>query len=55
MDSNKIAYEDLNVAEDKAAREELVSKGFMVVPVIEIDGETIVGFDQAKIKEKLEI
>ncbi len=27
--------------------------GRMVVPIIEIDGDIIVGFDQAKLKEKL--
>jgi len=54
LDANNIPYQDLNVAEDKAAREEMVSKsGAMSVPVIEIDGEILVGFNEAQLKEKL--
>lgn len=54
LEDNKIAYQDLNVAEDKAAREEMVHKsGQIAVPVIDIDGELVVGFNQAKLKEKL--
>ncbi len=56
LDANNIPYQDLNVAEDKAAREEMVSKsGQMTVPAIEIDGEISVGFDEAWLKEKLEL
>jgi glutaredoxin len=54
LDANNIPYQDLNVAEDKAAREEMISKsGAMAVPVIEIDGEILVGFNEAQLKEKL--
>lgn len=54
LDANNIPYQDLDVAEDKAAREEMISKsGTMTVPVIEIDGETLVGFNEAQLKEKL--
>ena len=56
LDANNIPYQDLNVAEDKAAREEMISKsGALAVPVIEIDGEILVGFDEAWLKEKLEL
>ena len=54
LEDNGIEYQDFNVAEDKAAREEMVRKsGQMAVPLIDIDGEFVVGFDQAKLKEKL--
>jgi len=54
LDANNIPYQDLNVAEDKAAREEMISKsGALSVPVIEIDGEILVGFNEAQLKEKL--
>jgi len=54
LEDNSIKYQDLNVAEDKAAREEMINKsGQMGVPVIDIDGELILGFDQAQLKEKL--
>ena len=54
MDENGIPYQDLNVAEDKEARDKMVKKsGQMGVPVIEIDGEIMVGFNPAALKEKL--
>ena len=54
LEENGIKYQDLNVAEDKAAREEMVSKsGQMGVPVIDIGGEFVLGFNQAQLKEKL--
>ncbi|MFN3477019.1 MAG: glutaredoxin domain-containing protein, partial [Candidatus Methylomirabilales bacterium] len=41
-----IPFTDINVVEDKAAREEMVKKsGQMGVPVIEVDGEIVVGFE----------
>ena len=56
LGDNGIAYQELNVAEDKAAREEMINKsGQMGVPVIEVDGEFMVGFNQAQLKEKLGI
>ncbi|MCL0036205.1 FAD-dependent oxidoreductase [Dehalococcoidia bacterium] len=46
MDENGIPYRDLNVAEDKEGRDEMVKKsGQMGVPVIETDGEIVVGFN----------
>lgn len=54
LTNNKVTFREINIAEDKAGREEMVRKsGRMVVPIIEIDGDIIVGFDQAKLKEKL--
>ena len=54
FDKNNIKYEDVNVAEDRQAREEIVKKTQqMGVPVIEIDGQYIVGFDQRRIEEML--
>ena len=54
LDTNNIAYQDVDVAADKAARDEIIKKsGQMVVPQIDIDGEIVIGFDQALLKEKL--
>jgi glutaredoxin 3 len=54
LETNKIPYQDLNVAEDKAALEEMIKRsGQMGVPVIDVDGEFVVGFNQAWLKEKL--
>lgn len=49
-----VEFEDVNVAEDQARAEEMVKKsGQMGVPVLDINGTIIVGFDQPKIDEAL--
>jgi len=56
LDENGIQYEHINVAEDEKAREEMIEKsGQMGVPVIEIDGEMIIGFDRDKIVKLLNL
>ena len=51
-----IDFEDINVAEDKEALDEMVEKSNQKgVPVIEIDNEIVVGFDREKIKNLLNI
>ena len=53
---HNISFEDINVQEDRAAAMEMVRKsGQYGVPVIEIDGEIIVGFDQPRLKALLKI
>ena len=52
--SNDVDYTDYNVAEDAEKRNEMVEKsGQMGVPVIFIDEEMFIGFDEAKLKEAL--
>lgn len=56
LDANKVAYKDLNVASDVAARKEMVKKsGQLGVPVLDIDGQIIVGYDEPKLKDLLKI
>jgi len=51
-----IKYEDINVAEDQVAAKEMIDKsGQMGVPVSEIKGEIIIGFDKEKINKILGI
>ena len=54
LKENQIEFEDINVAQDAQAREEMIQKsGQMGVPVAEIDGQIIIGFDREKISELL--
>jgi glutaredoxin 3 len=47
-----IGFEEIDVARDRTAAQELVHKtGQMGVPVIVIDGQTIVGFDRVKLDQ----
>ena len=51
-----MSFTSRNVAEDAAAREELVARtGRMAVPVITVDDEVIVGFDRGRLKRLLGI
>jgi len=53
---NNIEFEEIDVSKDEKAKEELVKKtGRMEVPVIEIDGEIVVGFDKEKICKLLKL
>ncbi|MBZ9569738.1 glutaredoxin family protein [Patescibacteria group bacterium] len=56
LKENNIEFEDIDVSKDEKAREEMIKKsGQFGVPVIEIDGEIVIGFDKEKISELLNI
>ncbi|MEM1689454.1 MAG: Uxx-star family glutaredoxin-like (seleno)protein [Candidatus Hadarchaeales archaeon] len=51
-----VEFEEVNVAEDREAAIEMIEKsGQMGVPVIDIDGQIIVGFDREAINRALGI
>ena len=51
---NKVTFEEYDVASNTQSREEMIQKtGQMGVPVIDIDGEITIGFDQARLKQLL--
>ncbi|PIR37976.1 MAG: NrdH-redoxin [Candidatus Zambryskibacteria bacterium CG10_big_fil_rev_8_21_14_0_10_42_12] len=53
---NNISFSDHNVFEDVAKRQEMVERsGQMGVPVIFIDDEMIIGFDEGRIRSLLNI
>ncbi|MDD4980184.1 MAG: glutaredoxin family protein [Candidatus Omnitrophica bacterium] len=54
LKDNNIIFEDKDVSTDHQAADEMVRKsGQMAVPVLDIGGEIIVGFDKEKIKALL--
>jgi len=51
LKQNNIPFEDLNVAENEQARNEMIKKSDqMGVPVVDIDGTIIMGFDMEEMK-----
>ena len=51
---NNVRYAEHNVAEDDAAREEMVNKSHQLgVPVIDINGEIHVGFNRSELEKAL--
>jgi len=56
LKDNNIAFEDYDVGSDRLKADEMVKKsGQMAVPVLDIEGEIVVGFDREKIKQLLGI
>ena len=49
-----VAFSDVNVAADLEARNTMVQKsGQLGVPVIEVDGQVVIGFNRGKLDELL--
>lgn len=54
FEANHVMFTDHNVATDLPKRQEMIQKsGQMGVPVIMINDEIIVGFDEPRVKELL--
>ena len=54
LTQNNFQFKDTNVAQDQQAAQEMVQKsGQMGVPVIDINGNIVVGFDRNKINDLL--
>lgn len=51
LNKNKIEYENIDVEENEDAAEDIIEKtGQSGFPVIDIDGEILIGFDKDKIE-----
>lgn len=54
--ANDVEFTDYDVAADVEKRQEMIEMtGQMGVPVIRIGDDVVIGFDEAKVKELLEI
>lgn len=54
LDQKGISYEDLDVSVDRIARDEMIRRsGQMGVPVIDIDGQLVIGFDKERLEKIL--
>ena len=56
LKANKIAFTDIDVSKDEAKAQEMMRKsGQIGVPVLDIDGTIIIGFDKAAIAKALKL
>lgn len=56
LKENDVKYKSIDVGKDEAASKEMTKKsGQIGVPVTEIDGKIVIGFDEEKLKKALEI
>jgi glutaredoxin 3 len=54
LTENKVEFEDIDVSVNQNMAHEVIQKsGQMGVPVLDIDGRIVVGFDKARIKQLL--
>jgi glutaredoxin 3 len=54
LKEKKVEFEDVNVGTDQKRAQEMIDKNRqMGVPVIDVDGEIIIGFDKPKLEEAL--
>jgi len=56
LKENKVEYEDIDVSKEQEKAQEMIEKsGQMGVPVLDIGGTIIVGFDKDAIKKALKL
>ena len=56
LKEHKVSFQDIDVGADQKAGQEMIKKsGQTGVPVLDINGKVIVGFDEAEIKKALKI
>lgn len=56
LDQHNIDYTEYDVSRNREKAQEMVEKtGQMGVPVVEIDGDVVVGFDKRQISQKLNL
>ncbi len=56
LKENKVDYKEIDVSANEDASKEMIKKsGQMGVPVVDVDGVIITGFDEGKLKAALKI
>ena len=56
LEANQITFDYIDVSQNQGKAREMIKKsGQMGVPVIDIDGKIIVGFDKSAIEKEIEI
>lgn len=53
LDEKGVSYEEKNISTDSDAKKELISMGYMGVPIIMVDGDVVEGFNKNKLDELL--
>ena len=56
LKEHNIEFEDIDITKDEKVKDDIIKRsGAIGAPIIEVDGEIIVGFDRAKIVKLLGI
>jgi glutaredoxin-like YruB-family protein len=52
LKENGVDYKEIDVTDESAAKEMVEKSGQMSVPVIDVDGDIIIGYDEGKLRNK---
>ena len=56
LKEKNVEFEEIDVSKDEKARDEMIKKsGRLETPILEIDGQIVIGFDKEKICKLLDI
>ena len=56
LEEHNIDFEEIDVSQNEKARDDIIERsGQMGTPIVEIDGQIVVGFDKEKINQLLKI
>ena len=56
LKEHNIEFDDIDISKDEKVKDDIIKRsGAIGAPIIEVDGEIIVGFDRAKIVKLLKI
>ena len=56
LKQHQVAFEEIDISQDEKTRDEIIKRsGAIGAPILEIDGEIVVGFDKEKILKLLKI
>jgi len=56
LKEHNIEFEDIDISKDEKVKDDIIKRsGAIGAPIIEVDGEIVVGFDKGKIVKLLEI
>lgn len=51
LQANNVAFTEYNIEEDRTALNRVIELGAMGVPVIDVDGQIVVGFDKPRLAQ----
>ncbi len=56
LKGHNVQFEEVDVSQDEKARDEMIKKsGQMVAPVVDVEGQIVIGFDKAKLFQLLKL
>jgi glutaredoxin-like YruB-family protein len=56
LKDNNVEFKEIDVSADQKAAQDMIEKsGQMGVPVVDVDGEIVIGFNESRLRELLKL